>query len=410
MDINSKFIYAKTKTAFEREIPNIPENLKPIVFIEDTREMWTCGTYFSIGYPAINVTETNSIVSVGIGNTSFSLASSGESLSIKKGIGNNIIITSNALSKVNTDLPLEWDNLNKKLLHSKVQGLLPGTYGQSSQLDNASVFSIPYLTVNEYGHIVSISNKNIEIRDYVDQLQPTETGGNKNILLSYNEENNQSDTAQVRKARGLTYNDGTEILSVGGGIDVSGRVNIDGGDITVTNGQIVGDLKGNVTGSATPKIHISAIPEYGGASKQLYGHVKLQDELGINAPPASSENADVGSSTVEGIAASPLMVWNTKKDLESKITSAIIGVTGIGGIKIGEESIEITVPGQIIEIEASKGISASIVDGIISFKGVEIKGHDENGIEKIITNNLTLGSDFTVDDINNASIRWIELN
>lgn len=410
MDINSKFIYAKTKTAFEREIPNIPENLKPIVFIEDTREMWTCGTYFSIGYPAINVTETNSIVSVGIGNTSFSLASSGESLSIKKGIGNNIIITSNALSKVNTDLPLEWDNLNKKLLHSKVQGLLPGTYGQSSQLDNASVFSIPYLTVNEYGHIVSISNKNIEIRDYVDQLQPTETGGNKNILLSYNEENNQSDTAQVRKARGLTYNDGTEILSVGGGIDVSGRVNIDGGDITVTNGQIVGDLKGNVTGSATPKIHISAIPEYGGASKQLYGHVKLQDELGINAPPASSENADVGSSTVEGIAASPLMVWNTKKDLESKITSAINGVTGIGGIKIGEESIEITVPGQIIEIEASKGISASIVDGIISFKGVEIKGHDENGIEKIITNNLTLGSDFTVDDINNASIRWIELN
>ena len=66
-----------------------------------------CHFHFSIGYPAINVTETNSIVSVGIGNTSFSLASSGESLSIKKGIGNNIIITSNALSKVNTDLPLE---------------------------------------------------------------------------------------------------------------------------------------------------------------------------------------------------------------------------------------------------------------------------------------------------------------
>lgn len=53
-----------------------------------------------------------------------------------------------------------------------------------------------------------------------------------------------------------------------------GRVNINGGDITVTNGQIVGDLKGNVTGSATPKIHISALPEYGGASKQLYGHVR----------------------------------------------------------------------------------------------------------------------------------------
>ena len=410
MDINSKFIYAKTKTAFEREIPNIPENLKPIVFIEDTREMWTCGTYFSIGYPAINVTETNSIVSVGIGNTSFSLASSGESLSIKKGVGNNIIITSNALSKVNTEEPLHWDVTDKKLLHSKVQGLLAGSYGQSSQLDNASTFSIPYITVNEYGHIISISSKNIDIRDYVDQLRPIETGGNKNILLSYNEENDQSDTAQVRKARGLTYNDGTQILSVGGGIDVSGRVNINGGDITVTNGQIVGDLKGNVTGSATPKIHISALPEYGGASKQLYGHVKLQDELGVTAPLPSSENVDVGSSTIEGIAASPLMVWNTKKDLESKITSAVNGISGIGGITIGEQSIEITTPRQIIEIEASNGITASIVEGVISFKGVEIKGHDDNGIEKLLTNNLTLGTDFTVDETNNASIRWVELN
>ena len=39
MNITSKFIYAKTKAAFQQEIPNIPANLNPIVFIEDTREM-----------------------------------------------------------------------------------------------------------------------------------------------------------------------------------------------------------------------------------------------------------------------------------------------------------------------------------------------------------------------------------
>ena len=39
MDIKSKFIYAKTKAAFEREIPNIPPGLNPIAFIEDTKEM-----------------------------------------------------------------------------------------------------------------------------------------------------------------------------------------------------------------------------------------------------------------------------------------------------------------------------------------------------------------------------------
>jgi len=39
MNINSKFIYALTREAFERELPNIPEKLDPIVFIEDTKEL-----------------------------------------------------------------------------------------------------------------------------------------------------------------------------------------------------------------------------------------------------------------------------------------------------------------------------------------------------------------------------------
>lgn len=39
MEIKSKFVYAKTRTAFEREKPNIPLGLDPLVFIEDTKEI-----------------------------------------------------------------------------------------------------------------------------------------------------------------------------------------------------------------------------------------------------------------------------------------------------------------------------------------------------------------------------------
>lgn len=106
MNITSKFIYAKTKAAFEAQIPNIPEGLNPVVFIEDTREMWTCGTYFSIGYPGIQVSEESGLVKVQIGNTNFTLQTSGESLSIRKASGNDIVISSNALSEVNTEPPL----------------------------------------------------------------------------------------------------------------------------------------------------------------------------------------------------------------------------------------------------------------------------------------------------------------
>ena len=55
MVIDSKFAYVKKKEVFEHLIESIPKGLNPIVFIEDTREMWTCGTYFSIGYPSIEI-------------------------------------------------------------------------------------------------------------------------------------------------------------------------------------------------------------------------------------------------------------------------------------------------------------------------------------------------------------------
>ena len=121
MNITSKFIYAKTKSKFEQELINIPPGLNPIVFIEDTKELWTMGTYFSMGYPSIEIEEITGAVKVSIGNSSFLLETSGSSLSVKKGIGNTIVIGSTALSKVDTELPLVWDNILKKLLHNKVE-------------------------------------------------------------------------------------------------------------------------------------------------------------------------------------------------------------------------------------------------------------------------------------------------
>ena len=67
MNITSKFIYAVTREAFEREILNIPENLNPVVFIEDTKQIWVRGTYFNAGYASITVSEVGGTVKVSIG-------------------------------------------------------------------------------------------------------------------------------------------------------------------------------------------------------------------------------------------------------------------------------------------------------------------------------------------------------
>ena len=170
------------------------------------------------------------------------------------------------------------------------------------------MFYIPKITLDSYGHIVEIANSSVAIRDYVEQIAPSIINVDRNIILSYGEASNTSDTAEVRKAHGLTYNDGTGQLKVKGGIIAGGNVTINNGDLNVVGGFIVGNLQGNVTGEATPKIHLSDKPEYGGASLHLYGHVRLQDDLSTE-PPASSNNQDVGSATiVRGVAASPKMV------------------------------------------------------------------------------------------------------
>ena len=405
MDIKSKFIYAKTKAAFEEQIVNIPENLNPIVFIEDTKEMWTMGTYFSIGIPSIQVSEISGSVKVEVGNSFFTIETSGSSLSVRKGDNNNIIINSTALTKVDTELPLQWDTVEKKLIHS-TSGATVGNYGQSSNLENASIINIPYISVNNTGHITAISTKVISIRDYVEQLAPNALIGDRNVLLSYNESNSNNDTAQTRKARGLIYNSLSQILTIGGGANINGPTNVVG-DLTVTEGDIVGNLRGNVTGEATPKIHLSLNPEYGGASLNLYGHVKVQDELTETAPPLSSDNSSIDASNVtNGIAASPYMVWKAKDDLHTEITNA----PSLGGIVIGSETITITEARQVISLSGQNGINVSVQEGGVVIKGVDMKGYTEDEQEKAILDSLTFSMDFNIDNTSNElSIRWKEI-
>lgn len=322
MIIDKKIVYARKKEEFEPLIPTIPEGLNPVVFIEDTREMWTCGTYFSIGYPSIEVSEVSGSVKVQIGNSFFLLTPTGDSISLRKGDGNRIIISSNALNRVDTEPPLKWDASNRKLLHME-SGVASGSYGQSTNLGNASVFVVPNFIVDATGHITFAENHNIEIRDYVEQVTPSNQMAERNILLSYNEANNNMDTSQVRKANGLTFNDATQRITVAGGMVSDGAVTVNHGDISVLDGYIIGKLKGDVEGQATPKIHLSLKPEYGGASTKLYGHVKLQDILS-RKPDPSSDNENINdTNVVAAIAASPLMVWNAIETAKSYADSIL---------------------------------------------------------------------------------------
>lgn len=322
MIINKKIVYARKKEEFELLIPTIPEGLNPVVFIEDTREMWTCGTYFSIGYPSIEVSEVSGSVKVQIGNSFFLLTPTGDSISLRKGDGNRIIISSNALNRVDTEPPLKWDTSNRKLLHME-SGVASGSYGQSTNLGNASVFVVPNFIVDATGHITFAENHNIEIRDYVEQVAPSNQMAERNVLLSYNEANNNMDTSQVRKANGLTFNDATQRITIAGGMTSDGAVTVNHGDVSVLDGYIIGKLKGDVEGQATPKIHLSLKPEYGGASTKLYGHVKLQDILS-RKPDPSSDNENINdTNVVAAIAASPLMVWNAIETAKSYADSIL---------------------------------------------------------------------------------------
>jgi len=145
----------------------------------------------------------------------------------------------------------------------------------------------------------------------VEQRSADESDTNRQLLLS-ERGSNTNDVNISRKGRGLTYNNYTQLLKAGS-LELSGSQSqslvVRQGDLIVENGTIIGKLQGEVTGTATPKIHLSNKPEYGGASTNMFGHVKLVDTI-VGTPTPSSDNQNENASDVEGLAASPYLVYN----------------------------------------------------------------------------------------------------
>lgn len=406
MKLKSKFIYAKTLAAFEDSLSNTTKDeidkLSPVAFIEETRQIWINKTFFSIGSPNVVVSEKDSIVNVDIGDGGFKLSTSGSNLTIRKGTGNNIIFTSSALNTINTETPLEWDNVGKKLTH-KVSGVSAGNYGESSSSDNVSFITVPWFSINKWGHITEVIDRNLKIRDYVEQVPSSGDQGNYNVLIG-NNPNEISDTNITRKAIGLTYDPYFKKLNIEGGI-LAGTSKIEG-DLTVEGGKIFGIVEGEITGSATPKIHISDKPEYGGASLNLYGHVKVQDKL-TTPPPPSSDNTDPSSPDItQGIAASPKMVW----DVRAELLGGIEAVPVVETIKVNNDSIPFEITDGILGIRTEGGMSGGIdaETNEIVLSSVTITGYNKTNEKTQINTDLEFTDDFEYEG-NKLSIRWHDI-
>ena len=327
--MESKFLYFKKRRTFDSMVEQFPADLSPLCFIEDSNEIWFEHHFFQAGHESITVEEMNGTVTVRLSDASFTLVPGSSDIQFRAQ-DNSIVVSTNALTRIDTDEELEWRN--NKLYH-KESGVEVGTYGPTSTSSGVNILKIPKITFNKYGHATSAETLSITIRDYVEQRSADESDKERSLLIS-ERDTNTNDTEITRKGRGLTYNNYTQVLKAGS-LELSGSqtrsLTVKQGDLVVENGTIIGKLQGEVTGTATPKIHLSQNPEYGGASTSLYGHVKLVDEFnGIPSP--SSANQNENASDVEGLAASPYLVYNYVQANKFKVN----------GVDANNNSVEVT--------------------------------------------------------------------
>ena len=326
--MNSKFLYFKKRRTFDSMVEQFPADLSPLCFIEDSNEIWFENHFFQAGHESITVKEMNGTVTVSLSDAYFTLVPGSSSIQLRAQ-NNAIVISSNALTMVDAQDELEWrDN---KLYH-KESGIVQGTYGPNSDSTGVNILKIPKISFNKYGHATSADTLNVTIRDYVEQRSSDESDIERQLLLS-ERASNTNDTNITRKGKGLSYNNYTQLLKAGS-LELSGSqsrsLTIKQGDLIVENGTIIGKLQGEVTGTATPKIHLSQTPEYGGASLNLYGHVKLVDTI-TSVPTPSSTNQNENASDVEGLAATPYLVYNYVKANKFKVN----------GINANKQTVEV---------------------------------------------------------------------
>lgn len=305
--MDSKFLYFVKKETFNNIYESFPANLSPLCFIEDTNEIWFNNHFFQAGHESIRISEMNNIVNVSLSEDSFNIVPGSESISVRSQ-NKNIIISCNALTKIDTDDFLEW---REGKLYHKVSGITQGQYGPKVDLFGTNAVPTFQIDVDTAGHITNIKEKTATIRDYVEQRESDSTNRDRQLLLAERGET-QDDTNITRKAT-ATFNNATGELKIPK-MTIEGNKNsnvlvIEHGNVIVVDGVIEGKVKGEVEGTATPKIHISDIPDYGGASLHTYGHVMLVDEISDN-PERSSANTDKMNKNVIALAASPYAVHN----------------------------------------------------------------------------------------------------
>lgn len=327
--MTSKFLYFTKRRIFDALVESIPEELSPICFIEDSNEIWFNGHFFQAGHESLRVEEMNNTVIVSLSESSFTMVPGSASIQIKAQ-DNAIVISSSALTRIDTDDQLEW---KENRLYHKESGITLGTYGPQSSQTGVNILNIPKITFNKYGHATSAENISITIRDYVEQRGPDEKDLNRQILLGESDKT-VNETNITRKGKGISYNNYTQVLKTGN-LEVEGTkdasVIVKNGNLVVQNGTIIGKLQGEVTGTATPKIHLSDRGEYGGASKNLYGHVKLVDTIN-GEPSPSSDNQDTNASNITAEAASPYLVYNYVKANKFKV----------GGVTANKTVVEVS--------------------------------------------------------------------
>lgn len=306
--MNSKFLYFLHRTTFEANVSSFPANLSPLCFIEDSNEIWFNNHFFQAGHDSLRVQEMNNIVSVILSESSFNIIPGSESISIRAD-GNSIIVSSNALTKIDTDDYLEW---REGKLYHKEQEITPGSYGPNVNTSGVNNIESYKMTLDKAGHITNIEQRTQTIRDFVEQRQSDSADKNRYVLLA-ERETDFDDTSFTMKSKGLKFNNLTQTLT-SPKIIVSGEENsnvlvVQNGNVVVSNGFIEGKVKGEVEGTATPKIHLSTIPDYGGASLNTYGHVMLVDEIN-GIPSRSSDNTNLNNKEVTAYAASPYAVYD----------------------------------------------------------------------------------------------------
>lgn len=267
--------------------------------------------------PGLTVKEnTDGTITIASGTSSFTLATSGSSLQIIKN-GTVITIASNAISTIPTD---EWLSWTGTLFHKDAnKDLAIATYGPVVDSTGTSSFTVPYIKVDQKGHVVDGGSHTVSIPDKVVQnpIDTTQTSTYE-VLLSTSS-NTEREVGEANKDSAVklevTYAGGTatKVLHTPG-IKATGGVTING-DVEVPEGFVIkGTVVGKVQGTATPTDHADPTTKYGAgtaageSSVAMYGHVKLQDDLPQVAPPSG------GTEAGKGIAASPLMVYNAVEE------------------------------------------------------------------------------------------------